>query len=79
MVLFNNPYYKKNYLSERQAAIMLGIVEVPKSFKIFKSFENRDFPKQPIEEALEVVKTLNELIEPEEDPIGIKEEISKLI
>ena len=54
--------------------IMPGIMEVPELFEIF---ENRDFPKQPIEEALEVVKILDKLMEPKEDPIEIKEEISK--
>ena len=65
------------------------MVEVPKSFKLFKNkelipelfktFENKDFPKQPIKEVLEVVKMLNKLIEPKEDPIEIKKEISKPI
>ena len=55
---------------------MLSIVEVPESFK---TFENRDFPKQPTEEALEVIKTLDKLIEPEEDPVEIKEETNKPI
>ena len=40
---------------------MPGIIEVPKTFKLFK---NRDFPKQPIEEALKIIKILNKLIEP---------------
>ena len=59
MVLFNSPYCKKNYLPKRQAAIMPGIVEIP---KLFELFENRDLPKQPIEEALEVIKILDKLI-----------------
>ena len=42
MVLFNNLYYKKNYLPGGRAAIMPGIVEVP---KLFKLFENRDLLK----------------------------------
>ena len=76
MVLFNNLYYKKNYLSRGRAAIILDLVDVPESFEIF---ENRDFPKQPTEKVSEVVKTLNKLMEPKEDPIEIKEDINKLI
>ena len=49
---------------------------MPESFKIF---ENKDFPKQPMEEALEVIKILDKLMEPKEDPIEIKEKISKPI
>ena len=116
MVLFNSLYYKENYLPKRQAAIILGIIKVPESFKTFKLFKNKDFPKQLTEEALKVVKTLNKLIksskpsryqklsrtyyvqrlkirqkkiinkisnnnpvEPEEDPIEIKKEMSKPI
>ena len=45
IVLFNNLYYKKNYLFKGRAAIILGTIEVPELFKIFKLFENRDFPK----------------------------------
>ena len=41
--------------------IIPGIVEVPKSFELF---ENRDLPKQPTEEALEIIKILDKLIEP---------------
>ena len=40
---------------------MPGIIELPKSFKLFK---NRDLLKQPTEEALKVIKILNKLIEP---------------
>ena len=70
MVLFNSLYYKKNYLSKKRAIIILGIMKVP---------ENKDFLKQPTEEALKVVKILDKLIEPKEDPIKIKKEISKPI
>ena len=76
MVLFNSLYYKKNYLSGGQAIIMPGIVEVSKLFKIF---ENKDFPKQPIKEALKVIKILNKLMEPGGGPIKIKQEINKPI
>ena len=55
---------------------MPGIVEMP---ELFERFKNRDFLKQPIEEVLEVVKILDKLIEPKEDPIKTKEEINKPI
>ena len=61
MVLFNNLYYKKNYLFKGRAAIILGIIEVPELFKLFK---NRDLLKQPIEEALKIINILDKLIEP---------------
>ena len=40
---------------------MPGIIEVPETFE---SFKNRDFPKQPMEEALKIVKILDKLIKP---------------
>ena len=40
---------------------MLGIVEIPESFK---SFKNRDLPRQSTEKALEVIKILGKLMEP---------------
>ena len=39
---------------------MPGIVEVSESFELF---ENRDLPKQPIEEILEIIKILDKLME----------------
>ena len=58
---------------------MPGIIEVPILFETFELFENRNFLKQSIEEALEIIKMLNKLIKPKEDPMEIKEEINKLI
>ena len=54
----------KNYLSKGRATIILGIIKVPESFETFKLFKNKDFLKQPIKEALKVIKTLNKLIKP---------------